>query len=49
MVLNRNLHSFLLARFRLEKDGLKLASVIDAEGQPVNNDGVNIGQSLLPK
>lgn len=49
MVLNWNSRSFLLARFRLEKDGLKLASLIDADGQPQKTDGSSIGKSLLPE
>ncbi|PTX99257.1 hypothetical protein DB345_02455 [Spartobacteria bacterium LR76] len=49
MVLKRNLRDFLIAHFRLEKNGLQLTSVIDSEGQPVNTDGNNIGNSLLPK
>ncbi len=49
MVLKRNLRDFLIAHFRLEKTGLQLTSLIDAQGQPVNNDGVNIGKSLLPE
>lgn len=49
MVLNRNLRDFLIAHFRLEKDGLHLTSVIDSHGQPINNDGVRIGESLMPK
>lgn len=47
MVLKWNLRDFLIAHFRLEKDGLHLTSVIDSHGQPVDTDGNSIGKSLL--
>ena len=47
MILKMNLRNIFIARFHLEEDGLKLFSLVDAYGAPVNNDGLNIGVSLL--
>lgn len=49
MVLKQNLRDFLIAHFRLEKNGLQLTSLIDADGQPQKTDGNSIGKSLLPE
>lgn len=47
MILKVNLREFLIARFHLEDDGLKLFSLVDGYGEPVENDGQSIGVSLL--
>jgi len=47
MILKMNLRNFFVARFVLEKTGLKLISLVNVYGEAVNNDGLNVGQSLL--
>jgi hypothetical protein len=40
---------FITACFRLENDGLKLASLVDAHGEAINPKDSDLGDSLLPK
>ncbi len=47
MILKVNVASFLIARFVLEPEGLKLISLVDAEGQRVDNDHRYVGKSLI--
>jgi len=43
-----NVQAFLIARFVLEADGLKLISLTGADGKKHDNDGFHVGRSLVP-
>jgi hypothetical protein len=49
LILKFNLEGYFIARLVLEPEGLKLIGLIGARGERVDNDGLNIGRSLLPR
>lgn len=49
MALKWNNLTYLIARFHIARDGLKLLSLVDAHGEPFDPKDISLGYSLLPE